>query len=61
MVLYYDLLGLQEGGVSKSSKSNVNTDVINMTLRWTDTGSRIMAAILFLITYQNIQKWFKMY
>ena len=30
-------------------------------LRWTDTGSRIMAAILFLITYQNIQKWFKTY
>ena len=24
-------------------------------LMWTDTGSRIMAAILFLITYQNIQ------
>ena len=30
-------------------------------LRWTDTGSRIMAGILFLITYQNIQKWFKTY
>ena len=28
-------------------------------LMWTDTGSRIMAAILFLITYQNIQKWLK--
>ena len=28
------------------------------SLRWTDTGSRIMAAILFLIIYQNIPKCF---
>ena len=28
-------------------------------LRWTDTGSRTMTAILFLINYQNVQKWFK--
>ena len=30
-------------------------------LRWTDTGSRIMAAILFSNTEQNIQKWLKIY
>ena len=30
-------------------------------LRWTDTGRGIMAAILFLITQLNVQKWFKMY
>ena len=28
-------------------------------LRWTDTGSRIMADILFLITYHNVQKSFQ--
>ena len=27
-----------------------------MYLRWTDTGSRIMAAILFFITYEKISK-----
>ena len=33
----------------------------DIELRWTDMGGRIMAAILFLITYQNIPKWFQIY
>ena len=40
---------------------NYKIDYKKVILRWTDTGSRVMAAILFLITYQNIQKWFKIY
>ena len=46
--------------VGTALKLLINTGY-QITLRWTDTGSRIMAAILFLITYQNIQKWFKIY